>query len=90
MIKHDHVDLLVELQEDHLLGGGFIFFFMFTPNLGEMIPFDEHISFDNFTNIVSTDRTTRLATTIAAASAAECGCDSGASPHRNDLTMNSP
>ena len=42
MIKHDHVDLLVELQDDHLLGGGFIFS-LCPPLLGEMIPFDKHI-----------------------------------------------
>ena len=27
----------------HGLGGGFKYFFMFTPNLGEMIQLDEHI-----------------------------------------------
>ena len=55
----------VELQHDHL--------------------HRNDIFLEDFNNIVSRtkiapDRTTRLATTIAAASTTECGCDSGGSP----------
>ena len=65
MMKNDHVDFFVELQHDHL---------------------DRNdIFLEDFNSIVSRtkiapDRTTRFATTIAAASTTECGCDSGGSP----------
>lgn len=65
MMKNDHCCFFLELQHDHL---------------------DRNdIFFKDFNHIVSRtkiapDRTTRLATTIAAASTTECGCDSGGSP----------
>ncbi len=35
--------MVLKFHFNNVLGGGFKHFFIFTPNLGEMIQFDDHI-----------------------------------------------